>query len=30
MYANTAFRNSPREYVMRGLDILLEGLTPFI
>lgn len=30
MHANTEFRSNPREYVMRGLDILLEGLTPFI
>ncbi len=30
MHANTEFRSNPREYVIRGLDILLEGLTPFI
>ncbi len=30
MHANTMFRSNPREYVVRGLDVLLEGLTPFI
>lgn len=30
MHANTMFRSNPREYVVHGLDVLLEGLTPFI
>jgi len=30
MHANTMFRSNPREYVVLGLDVLLEGLTPFI
>ncbi len=30
MHANTMFRSNPREYLAHGLDVLLEGLTPFI